>query len=232
MTSDGTFMRAVVTVLAMVAATILAMFAKPSERIADSHPRLDLETLIPIAFADWQVDSTIVPVSVAADVKARLDRLYNQTLARTYVNQRGDRIMLSIAYGSDQSDALIVHRPEVCYVSQGFQVNDLRKTTLSALDLSIPATQVVARQGPRIEPITYWATVGDQIARSRTELKLAQIKYGLTGRIPDGLLFRVSSLSSNTADAYRLQEQFVATLIAQLPPGDRVKLLGRIATGD
>lgn len=39
-----------------------------------------------------------------------LDKLYSQILTRTYVNAKGYRIMLSLAYGSDQRGALQAHK--------------------------------------------------------------------------------------------------------------------------
>mgnify|MGYP006871988586 CR=1 FL=1 len=35
----------------------------------------------------------------APDVQAALDRIYNQTVARTYVSAKGGSVMLSLAYG-------------------------------------------------------------------------------------------------------------------------------------
>ena len=59
--------------------------------------------------------------------KALLDRLYEQQLSRTYENAQGYRIMLSIAYGGNQRDELELHKPEVCYVAQGFVLQDKQK---------------------------------------------------------------------------------------------------------
>jgi EpsI family protein len=40
-----------------------------------------------------------------------------------YVNASGYRIMLSLAYGSDQRGALQAHKPEVRYPAQGFTLH-------------------------------------------------------------------------------------------------------------
>jgi EpsI family protein len=48
------------------------------------------------------------------------DELYSQFLNRVYVNATGYRIMLLLAYGSDQHGSLQADKPEVCYPAQGF----------------------------------------------------------------------------------------------------------------
>ena len=79
--------------------------------------------------------------------------------------------MLSIAYGGDQSDTMAVHKPEVCYPAQGFQILKNATASFSTGDGNIPVKRLVATQGPRIEPITYWTTVGDTVAVSGYEVE-------------------------------------------------------------
>lgn len=61
-------------------------------------------------------------LEITPELANNLDKLYSQTLTRTYINNDGYRIMLSVAYGENQlsSDVTQVHRPEFCYVAQGF----------------------------------------------------------------------------------------------------------------
>jgi EpsI family protein len=92
---------------------------------------------------------------------------------------------------------------------------------------TIPVMHMVAIQGSRIEPITYWIRVGDTVVRGALEQNMARIKYGLTGKVPDGLLVRVSSISSNEEDAYYTQQKFVIAMLLALPPTDRTQLIGR-----
>jgi len=100
------------TGLAMLAAAGLAIAITPTSKIADQGPKIDLETMIPKQFGEWKLDETIVPIAISPDAQAALDRIYNQTLSRTYVNGQGEKIMLSIAYGGDQSDGMAVHKPQ------------------------------------------------------------------------------------------------------------------------
>lgn len=212
--------------LCMFAAAGMALALKPTVKIADSEPKIDLEVLIPKAFGDWKVDETIVPLLVDPELQARLNKIYNQTLTRTYVNPHGERIMLSIAYGGDQSDAMSVHKPEICYPAQGFQILKNASDTFATGDGSIPVKRLVATQGQRIEPITYWTTVGDTVAVSGWKWKLNQMKYGLTGKIPDGLLFRISSIQADEAKAYQIQDGFSRDLLKAMSPGGRQRIIG------
>jgi EpsI family protein len=214
--------------LCMFAAAGMALALKPTVKIADSGPKIDLEVMIPKAFGDWKVDETIVPLLVDPELQARLNKIYNQTLTRTYVNPHGERIMLSIAYGGDQSDDMSVHKPEICYPAQGFQILKNASDTFSTGDGSIPVKRLVATQGQRIEPITYWTTVGDTVAVSGLAWKLNQMKYGLTGKIPDGLLFRISSIQADDAKAYQTQDGFARDLLKAMSPSGRQRIIGNL----
>lgn len=216
--------------LLMFAAAGMALALKPTEKVADAGPKVDLETLIPRQFGDWKIDETIVPLIADPETQAKLDKIYNQTLTRTYVNSRNERIMLSIAYGGDQSDAMSVHKPEVCYPAQGFQILKNEDGIFSTGDGGIPVRRLVAAQGQRIEPITYWTTVGDTVAiKEGIQWKLNQIKYGLTGKIPDGLLFRISSIQADDAKAYQIQDAFARDLLKSMSPSGRQRIVGNPA---
>ena len=134
--------------------------------------------------------------------------------------------MLSIAYGGDQSRAMQVHRPEVCYVSQGFQVGSLSKDFIDTSGAKVPVMKLIAKQGSRIEPITYWVMIGDSAVRGNLEQGFARLKYGLTGKIPDGLLFRVSSIQADEAKAYQAQDTFTRDLLRAMSPSGRQRIIG------
>ena len=213
--------------LLMLTAAGLAIAATPTVRLADLSAKIDLETMIPESFGDWTIDRSIVPVMISPDAQAVLDKIYSQTLARTYRDPAGHRVMLSIAYGGDQSDALQVHAPEVCYTAQGFEVVRGIVAELVTRYGTLPVKRLTAVKGPRSEPITYWITIGERATTSGMRQKLAQLRYGLTGKIPDGMLVRVSTIGSDAAQAYAVQEQFIHRLLAELHDGDRVRVIGR-----
>lgn len=214
--------------LLMLLAAGLTIAATPTKMMADMGPKVDLEKMIPESFGDWQIDRSIIPVLPAPDVQAKLDAIYNQVLARTYVNSKGERVMLSIAYGGDQSDSMRAHRPEVCYTAQGFQVVRQYLSQLVTDYGVLPVKRLVAVSGRRNEPITYWMVVGDHIALDGLEQKLAQLRYGLTGTVADGLLIRASTIDGNNERGFQVQEAFLKGLIASIDVEARHRLAGRI----
>lgn len=216
----------------MVTSSALAIKLKPSHRLADQLPPISLEQAIPQSFGTWHIDKSIIPINPSPDVQSRLNELYNQMLARTYANGQGQRIMLSISYGADQSgDGSQVHRPEFCYTAQGFQIAFNRIGDLLTQYGDLPVRRLLALQGARSEPITYWITVGDKATLPGISRKLSQIAYGLTGKVPDGMLVRVSSLDTDTDHAYQVQQDFIRDLLAALAPENRLRIAGRLKEG-
>ena len=213
----------------MLIAAGLTIAATPTKRMVDLGPKIDLEQLIPEAFGEWHIDRSIAPITVAPDVQAKLDRIYNQTLSRTYVNSKGQRVMLSIAYGGDQSDATRAHRPEACYPAQGFKITSSSDSVVNAGQYTVPAKSLVAQMGARIEPITYWIMVGERVATSGTDQKLMQLSYTVRGVIPDGMLVRVSNISPDARSSYDLHSRFVSDLAATIPAPLQPRFFG--ATG-
>ena len=210
----------------MIAAAGLAVAITPTRHVADQGPRVDLESMIPRHFGDWAVDESVAYQQVSPEVKAALDEIYTQVLTRTYVNRQGYRIMLSLPYGIDQSDGLSAHDPEGCYPAQGFQVMSKSKAVLHTVAGDIPVRRMEASSGARHEPVTYWFTVGNQAVNNDWERKKVQMRYTLKGEIPDGMLFRVSSIDTDTQQAYRTQGEFVEALVKELSPESRTRVAG------
>ncbi len=219
-------MTSIVLALMMVSSSVLTMFLIPSNRIADQRERINLEDMIPLKVGNWHIDKSIIPLQIDAETQARLNKIYNQTLARTYVNANGERIMLSVAYGGDQSDNLAIHKPEVCYYVQGFEINKIISGELTTEFGVLPVKRLLAIKGNRNEPITYWVTVGDKVVLPGIEQKLQQLRYGLTGSVPDGILVRVSSISTDDDKAYRLQDMFIQDLLSVIDIKERARLIG------
>ena len=144
------------------------------------------------------------------------------------MNAAGERILLSVAYGDDQrGEATQAHRPEICYTAQGFAITSNDVGTLKAAERNIPVRRLVAVSGSRNEPITYWVTVGDRATLPGVGRKLLQLFYGLGGKVPDGLLFRVSSIQADKTAAYALQDQFVNALFTHIGKAPTEKLAGK-----
>lgn len=213
----------------MLSAAAGAHYARPTLHMAAIGPKVELETLFPPQFGEWRLDTAMPVILPAPDVQALLSRIYAATLARTYVNAQGQRIMLSVAYGGDQSDGQEAHRPEVCYPAQGFQVSQLHTAGIELGNgRQLPVRRMASQMGGRYEPVTYWIVVGDQIALSNSQQKLAQLRYGVRGMIPDGMLVRVSSISRDQEQAFQLQARFVNDLLAASTAAQRKRIAGAL----
>lgn len=209
----------------MLAAAAAAVVLKPTIRMAEQR-QINLEQMIPTVLGEWQLDSNTIPVQVNPEIQARLTELYSQVLSRTYVNHNGERVMLSLAYGADQSDKYQVHRPEVCYPAQGYPIYGLHKQNLNTTYGTINAQKLFAQRDKGVvEEIDYWILVGDSVAYSGFDRKILQLQYGLKGKVPDGMLVRVSSLSNGESTANR-NAMFISELLRAVKDEDRSRLIG------
>ncbi len=227
MSLTGSRIKSFVAMLLMVAAFTAAHALRPTRHLTDTRVPVKLEALFPQQFGEWRVDLSGPVQLVSPDAEALIKQIYTDTLSRTYVNGKGGRIMLSVAYGGDQSDATKAHRPEVCYPSQGFQVLSSHDTMLQTSTHSVRARQLVAKLGQRTEPISYWVVVGDRIALGSTDQKLAQLSYSLRGVIPDGMLVRVSNIDTDAQSAFKLHQDFILQLSRALLPTLAARVIGQ-----
>ena len=218
--------RDIVLATVMLAASGAALALRPTHKIAAEGPAVDLERLVPAQFGDWRSEPMGSGQIINPQMKENLDRIYTQTLTRTYINSKGDHVMLSIAYGDDQSDAKALHYPEVCYPAQGFQVISNQSGVIRTDFGDIRVKKLLTVMGSRSEPLTYWTTVGNKVVVGSRETKLEQLKYGFHGQIPDGLLFRASSITQDAEEGYAIQQNFVRTLAASLSSENRLRLAG------
>jgi len=212
----------------MFAASVGAMVARPTTKLIDERSAISLESMVPKQFGEWREDPQHFVQLVNPQQRELLDLLYAETLSRTYVNAGGYRIMLSLAYGGDQRRGpLQAHKPEVCYPSQGFTLQKNEPGRLATAFGDIPVRRLFATLGVRQEPVTYWFTIGDKPPQEgHLQTRLAELSYTFTGRIPDGMLFRVSSIDPDLSRAYQMQDQFVNQLLQTVPLAARIRLSG------
>ncbi|MGH7485706.1 MAG: exosortase-associated protein EpsI, B-type [bacterium] len=218
----------------MALASVAGIAARPSQKAdAKGGPVFSLEQTIPKQFGDWRELQQESAQVVNPQTQELLDKLYSQVLTRTYVNSKGYRIMLSLAYGDDQRGGLTAHRPEVCYPAQGFALLGTTETTITTPFGPIAARRLNTRLGARKEPVTYWFNVGDTTVRSQWQQRIVEMRLGFLGQIPDGLLFRVSSIDDTPTRAYETQDAFVNDLLNSVNTEDRMRLAGlqRAKTG-
>lgn len=210
----------------MLAAAAVAHTLRPTIYLADQRAKVELEDLVPSQFGDWRELKQSAGQIINPQQTELLQKLYSETLTRSYANTQGVVIMLSIAYGASQSDGVALHYPEVCYPAQGFQVQTNRQVQIGTAFGSISGRQLTTHLGNRYEPVTYWSTLGDKVVAGGIKTKLAQLQYGFSGFIPDGLVFRVSSIDRDSNKAHNDQVSFVKDLVLALPTSSRQRLAG------
>ncbi len=223
----------IVTGVLMISAAFASSWILPKADVSSENAGSLLTNLVPNSFGHWRAKApirTITALEPLYDVEERVG--YGEVLSRTYGNDRGDLIMLSIVYGDRQSDGMTIHLPEVCYTAQGFSVSDTRIHTIGVGERNLMVRRLSATRGIRHEPITYWLLAAGSNVDSRTQRKLEQIKQGIRGRITDGLLVRISSITRNEEDAFDVHEHFLHELSASLSGSEQSQLFGQISDYD
>ena len=220
--------RTVVTLAGAMAAVASAHALAPTKHLAEALGPLDLQADVPRQFGRWVMDERTVVSVVNPQQEELLKQLYSQVLERVYVNKYdGYRIMLTIAYGGDQREGLAAHYPEACYAAQGFKIQSSVQDSISINQSLIPVTRLeTSLANQRFEPITYWIMVGEVSSRGGVRKKLADLYYTSRGYIPDGLLFRVSSIDPASPNAFERQAEFIKEIVPALRMTSRRRLSG------
>jgi EpsI family protein len=217
--------RAAVIGLLLAAAAAAAHLLAPTSPLQPDSNRFDVAELAPARFRDWVAIANPDPMPTAQPPEGGRPYPYSQELAITYGNATGERVMLSIAYGRNQLDhRLYAHRPEYCYRAQGFGVAAVRDERLATPYGSLPVRRLSTSLRERKEPVTYWMTISDEAVLPGWSRVVAQVRHGLRGAIPDGILVRVSSIDPDPGDGYAGHDRFVREWLASMPPHRRALL--------
>jgi len=209
----------------MCAASISAVVARPAPGAPSMNAAFSLEDIIPKHFGHWREEPQRILQIVNPQQQASLDELYTQIVARTYVNTDGYRIMLSVAYGSDQRALFRAHEPHACYLAAGFTLHRDDAAIFATPFGTIPVRRLLLSKAARVEPVTYWLRIGDK-AVTGWQRRLVELSYTLTRHTPDGVLFRISSLDPDRARAKLMQDQFINELLQTLSSTQRRYLAG------
>jgi EpsI family protein len=217
--------KAIAFALTLGSAALLAEAAKPRAR-DEARAKIPLETIFPPAFGDWRVDALAQAFVQPADDNGKIYGFYDQVLERSYRNAAGGQIMLCIAYGREQSPALQVHRPEICYGAGGYHIDGLQRVQLPFGARRIHATRLHAWKVGRSEPVTYWTVLGETVVDDSQSFRWRQIALGLQGQVRDGMLVRISSIDRDAAAGYRLHAAFAEDLLRAMPAQHRDRVFG------
>jgi EpsI family protein len=213
--------------IALLTSAVLADVLAPRELMARSGA-LDLEMAIPKQFGAWTLAPNVQPIAPSeaegvVDPDAKNGQIYSQEVGRSYVDRSGNLVMLMVAYGPVQNYRLKAHRPEMCYTAAGFRISEKHgeELAVSAGGPPLKVTRLVAEREARFEPISYWMRVGNDIATGVVDRQIIRLKYGLRGLIPDGALFRISTVGLSKEISYKVQDQFIRDFLAAIAPDDR-----------
>jgi EpsI family protein len=198
--------------------------------------RESLAQSVPTQFGDWKEVSftadQIDPGKGTAD-EPNMDRPYDDVLMRAYGNSRGDVVLLAVAYGRNQRQEVKIHRPDVCYTAQGFQLVERRPVAMpftGAMGTAVHGMRMLVKAPGRTEAVSYWIRIGDVFTENAWAIRYHIFKQGLAGQVVDGVLVRASRIEQGNSPApnvrYRVQEQFLDDLVRALSPQARHLLLG------
>lgn len=185
-----------------------------------------LDDVVPHRVGDWGYvpsNEFVLPKSPGS----LADRLYSQTVARLYRSPNDLPMMLVIAYGAVQNDLLQLHRPEICYTAVGFTISASRKTGLALGPSRLPVRELTARNDLRMEQITYWTRIGDDLPTDGSEQRWVKLRQQMAGYLSDGVLVRVSTVAGDDPQVFEQLSRFAAGLVRAMRPADRQILIGR-----
>ena len=208
--------------LAVTAASLLLKPRRMFERISQD----ELSAAIPKRVGAYSFATSSGLILPPRDELS--EKLYDQVLTRVYVAPGKLPIMALFAYGSVQNLSLELHRPDECYPQQGFKITNADLLPLSFGRLRIPASVLSAsRPDGYVEQVVFWSRIGHQFPIDRTAQSLLVARENFAGRMPDGLLVRLSVPTDDRAAAVAATEEFLNELNRTLPPLGR-----RIVFGD
>lgn len=187
----------------------------------------ELDKVIPLTIGPWRYQTASGLILPPADQLA--DDLYDQQLTRVYEPAAGalvPPVMLLIAYGSSQSGMLQVHRPETCYPASGFRLTPTSPVDVVADGKTVPAQYFSATRELRTERVLYWTRVGNAMPRTWSQQRLAVMSSNLRGRIPDGVLVRMSTLDGDDRTAGAALTRFADLMVGEAGRRGRRLLVG------
>ncbi|MEK7264976.1 MAG: exosortase C-terminal domain/associated protein EpsI [Pseudomonadota bacterium] len=215
---NGHFIRVAFIAGLMVLTGLSTASVKPASPVTAAAP--DLETLLPDDFGPWrraEISQAVLPAeSELGPGEAVAYRAYRDDLGRI--------ITLVAAYGPPLGDSVRLHRPEKCYVAQGFEILSRSESRIGARGRSVPIVNLDTQSPSRREAVSYWLRDGDAFTTQSSDNGWRRLKVGSAPL--DGALIRVSSASGD-APQFELQEKFLTDFSAALSPDAAAILLGR-----
>lgn len=205
-----------------------AVAMTPRDRLVLMPDGKKLDDIVPQKLGDWvsvPSSSIVLPKPAKGSLA---DRLYGDQLARLYVADGRFPIFLVMAYGPLQSDSLQLHRPEVCYSAVGFAIENVRTALLDvAPNVRLPVRDLVARSESRVETITYWTRIGDDLPTNGSEQRMMKLRQQWNGYVSDGVLVRLSIAEEPSDQVLASMRQFSQIMLQAIDKTALPALIGR-----
>lgn len=208
--------------IVLLTTSVIAYLLTPTEIL---NPPLSqpLAELTPRAFGDWkELPTNNVQVDLVPRKDGQPNKFgpYDDSLLRTYQNSKGQVVMLALAYGRTQRQEVKIHRPELCYVAQGFLAKQLKETNFGNFDnlssTDVTGKNMIAEMSGRREAVSYWIRIGDTYSENAWQTRLYILQLGLSGNVPDGVLVRISTLikdEMSEGSAWSINNSFMSDLL-------------------
>lgn len=216
----------------LILAAILSIAATPKMVTVTDVP--DLETVVPRSFGDWREKPTpFVQVSLTTGNEPNMNQPYDQSVMRAYENSAGQVVYLALAWGERQRQEVKIHRPDLCYVAQGFKVRSLKSVNFEQIQSedgrTVHGKHMLAFTGQVGEAVSYWMRIGSLYSEDAFETRMHILKEGIQGRIPDGILVRASARvrdENEAQEVWPVLDRFLKELVAESPESAQRLMIG------
>jgi EpsI family protein len=185
----------------------------------------DLDGMLPETFGVWR---RIAMSDVVLPQESKLGP--GEAVAyRAYVDDIGRVVTLVAAYGPPLGESVRLHRPETCYVAQGFSIRSRGKSAFNAGARDVPIVNLDAENAVRREAVSYWLREGDAFTTNAGDAGFSRLRVVISGPI-GGALVRVSTINAD-APQFDIHREFLTDFAASLAPEAKRVLLGEVEAG-
>ena len=221
-----------VTLPSRRAVIIAGFFAVTAGAAAALTPRFHERFLVGVKLGDvipqkvgaW---SAVDGGSVVVPEQAEATSVYDQVLTRSFVAPGQPAVMLLIAYGGAQSGLMKVHRPNVCYETNGFKIGALSPAQVHLSNgRTVPSERFIATRSDRIEQVLFWTRIGSGFPVTLDEQRWMTLQEGFKGLIPDGVLVRMSTIGPDAVASRKALDTFASALVNESGAQAKALLVG------
>ncbi len=183
----------------------------------------DLESLMPEKFGPWRrIDLSEAVLPAERELQPGEAVAY-----RAYQDDLGRVVTLVAAYGPPLGDSVRLHRPETCYVAQGFAIRSRAESEFEARGRSVALVDLDAESPSRREGVTYWLREGSAFTTKAGGNGWRRLSRGGSNPL-DGALLRVSTINAEEPQ-FAFHREFLVAFVDALGPEGQRTLLGEAA---